>query len=231
MSLDNFRKVWTYKIYPEVSSIPTPPEGFWILWAKSDGFYAKNDNGEEFFMSGYCCQPQLPSSGTANKSRILFGKLGTTGLNSGTTNLNVDGSSTPVIAKIEANSNYDIYITSITLKISDSSVSNSKFGALAELTNGISLTLTESEVSTSLLLNAKTIGQTIGELPNAYKTLLVSYSGNNDLITITSDFSTITNPAGLRIGRGNTDKLELQVNDDLTGLISLEVVVFGYTVV
>lgn len=229
MATDNFRKLWTYKLYPEAATIPTPPLGFWILWAKSDGFYAKNDNGEEFFMAGCCTTPPPPPSGTDNSVQVLLGYLGTTGLDAGTTNQNVDGSTTPVTFKVEANANYDIHITAISVFITDSVIANNKFGDVTGgLTNGIDLKITEDGNTTYLYQGVKTIGELLASNHNPKDNLIVAYESNNDALVVNFDFGNNYKPGGLRIGRGNTDKLEAVVNDDLTMIDNIKIKIFGY---
>ena len=177
--------------------------------------------------------PALPA-GTVNPYQYLAGKLGATGLSSGTVNQNVDGSTTPQEFYVEAAADYDLHIMQITIIIGDGSVTHNKFGAISALTNGWDLLLTEAGVDTGLIVKAKTggelilqsgLGRPFGAGADSFE--LTAYSGALDAQVVTIPIGQFI-PNGLRIGRGSTDRLRAIVNDDLTGLDDLSVYLYGF---
>jgi hypothetical protein len=182
--------------------------------------------------------PEPPAPNTPSHTRLLNGLLGTTGLDSGTTNLNLDGSSTQVVAYAEADTTSDFFVNRLTILIADGTVSNNKFGAISALTNGVTIRSTTSGVTTNLITEAKTSGilmtqagafDTFGSGTTIYK--ITSFSTNNDAQLIPMDLGRIM-PApgtpGLRIGRGTLNRLEILIDDDLQALTNFEIRIMGF---
>ena len=177
-----------------------------------------------------------PPSGTPNKVQYISGLLGSDGLNSGITNQAVNGSIIPQTFYINANSSYDIHILKICIEITGVSCSHSRFGSISEasIVNGWQLKLTENSNITYVANNLKTTGQMLvqfgaNEVFGNSNTvnIIPNYSSNFDGVIIPVDFSRYI-PYGLRIGRGNLDKLESIVRDNLTGIQSFRVGIFGF---
>jgi hypothetical protein len=176
----------------------------------------------------------LPPPGTNSQLRFYSGYLGTTGIDSGTLNANVNGSVTQEKFYLASSLTYDIRITKLLIYIQDGTVSHSGFGALAALTNGIDIVAIEGAEETYLVKSAKTfadlITQTFAERPfggDATSFELSSVSGSEDAQVLPYDLGAII-PNGIRIGRGGIDRLELRVNDNLTALTTFNVRVAGY---
>jgi len=177
-----------------------------------------------------------PPSGTANRVQYISGYLGSTGLSSGTTNQAVNGSTTPQVFYVGANSGYDIHIMRMCIEITGISCTHSRFGNISEsnIPNGWQLKLTENSNVTYIGNNIKTSGEMIVQLGanemfgNANTVNIIpNYKGNEDGVIISVNFSQYVS-YGLRIGRGNSDKLESIVNDNLTGLSNFRVCVIGF---
>jgi hypothetical protein len=176
----------------------------------------------------------LSKSGVPNRARYLTGVLGSTGIDSGTLNMNVDGSVTDQIFYVSSHPDYDIFIQSIILVIADSAVAHSNYGNVSALTNGVDLIFQESGEETFLLKEAKTGGQVLVQsglnVPfgdGATVNELTNWTGTTDAQVIQWPVATFV-PNGLRLGRGNKDRIEFQVHDDLTGLTEHTLRVFGY---
>jgi len=178
--------------------------------------------------------PDVLPSGTPNRFRYLSGKLGTTGLDSGTVNQNVDGSVTPVVFFAEASPDFDMFIMLITIFLGDSGTSLDKFGGLSALSTGWDLFLTESGITTNIVLKAITGGDIIRQ------TGIIEMYGNAVDVNKMTDYNVGLDantailpldrmiPGGFRLGRGMLDRITARVNDNLTGLSDLDVRIFGY---
>ena len=176
----------------------------------------------------------LPEVGVENRYQYFQGRLGSTGLDDGTLNMNVDGSVTPQSFYVKSDVNYDLYINQITIVIADAAVSHNNFGGVNELTNGWDLKLTEAGTETYLIEKAKTGGQVMAQSgfgrpfgTSAEMNELINWSGNADAQIVTLPVGDFV-PGGLRIGRGTNDTLESIVNDDITGLTEMYVYLYGY---
>jgi hypothetical protein len=175
----------------------------------------------------YQDSPPPPVIGTENKRRFLNGYLGTGGLDTGTTNLRVNGLTNNVEAYIEAHPDYDIHIMGISFLIADSAVVHNKFGNVAGLTLGFDVFAVESGVSTYLLKNILTGGQLIAHSGGARvfgtggeSNEIVNWSGNSDAQFVYLDLGAVMPPEGLRIGRGTQDKLVVRIKDNLSQIAS-----------
>jgi hypothetical protein len=171
--------------------------------------------------------PELQPMGSLNRKRIH------TELISG---LNVDGSSTPQIFKVEADNseNYDIYFTRLIITISDGKVSHSKYGAINKLSNGTDIFIVEGGRKTYLVQGATTGGELIVKSgmfspygDGATVCEVSSWSLNDDAQVIVMDLSAIISE-GLRLGRGTFDYIGVQINDDLTALTDHFIQLIGY---
>lgn len=212
----------------------TPPAtGFVRIHAVAGELHIMDSNGVDTPLGDSV--PVAPPSGTENRQQYFFGELGSTGLNSGVTDQSVDGSTTSQTFYIEAEADYDIHITQVTALILDSSVSHNLFGKIANLTTGWDLKWTEDMVATLLVDKARTGGEC--HRTSGFRDMF----GDGSSLNIVPNFASTTDeayiinwrfddfvPNGLRIGRGNSDKLESIVNDDLTSLIEFKVYVYGF---
>lgn len=176
----------------------------------------------------------LENEGALSRYRLLSDLMGVGGLGKGAVSANVDGSSTQQIFKVEASSVFDIRIMKIFIYLEDTTVSHSTFGALSALTNGIDLVLIEGGEETFLIKSAKKfvdlIEQTFCEKPfgsGASAFELTSTTGTQDSWILPFYVDALV-PNGVRIGRRTNDRLELRINDDLTGLTQFRVRVGGY---
>lgn len=236
--LDNMTAITVNRTIQQIpiGSPDTPPDlGQFYLYAKDGGVFQMDSNGAETFL-GESNVPTPPPSGTENTQQYLTGTLGTAGLNSGIINQNVDGSLTPQSFFMESDENYDIYITRLSVIIIDKSVSHNKFGALSALPVGWDLKLVEDGNTTLLAEKAKTCGEAqintffagvFGDSSNI--NVIPNFNdASEDLYTINFQFDRIIPPYGLRLGRGNTGKIESVINDDLEALSFFKVLVGGY---
>lgn len=178
--------------------------------------------------------PVLPNVGEVSRLRYYSALLGSTGGDSGTTNMNVDGSSTAQEFFIAADTDFDIRIMGIVIFLADSSVAHSKFGDLPALSTGFDLKIVESGEETFIIKKAKTGGEIIAQsgLREPYGNDATSFQLSK--VTSITDAQTIFVPIndyvpqGLRIGRGTLDRISAVANDNLTGLTEFSVRILGY---
>lgn len=151
-------------------------------------------------------------------------------------NMNVDGSAITQSFTFDADSNYDIYLMKGILLISDGSIRQSKFGALSKLTNGIDIFVNRNGIDTHLIQNAKTnaecfIQSGAGEAIGAGRTvnIITNFSGSDDVYIVSLPFRKFfPEDRGMRLRRGSVDKLQVNVKDDLTRLVNMQLYIFYY---
>lgn len=209
-----------------------------ILDGKGKGFEAEVSSHHGLSVSEIF--PDLPDTGTKNRYRFYRALLGSTGADSGTTNMNVNGSVTAQEFYIGSHADYDIHIMGIAIVIADDSVVHNRFGNISTttVTSGWDLYLIESDETTYLVENARTSGEVLFQSGffNAYGDAASTWELTNwgPLTTDANDATTIYLPiatwvpVGVRLGRGTDDKLVSVVNDDLTGLTEFYCRVFGF---
>lgn len=173
--------------------------------------------------------PDVPDVGDPNRVRYLKGKLGQTGLDSGNTDLAVDGSLTSVEFFAESDNDFDIHIMSCDVLIADLLVPLNRFGNIAGgLAVGFDLQVIEGGVETFVIEKALTNGEVIIQSGAAWAAVeLPSYLANSNAWVIKVPLSEFV-PGGLRLGRGTKDQFVATVNDDLIDLDLMEVAIFGY---
>lgn len=158
------------------------------------------------------------------------------GKSTGSEDMIVDGSSVAKRFYIEATQDYDIYIKTMSVRISDGSGALDLFGGLTALTNGVSFTwftalegeyVLHDGIKTNLefvRLAPNTAG--IGSGTTAFKADVsgsgdASYLPNIDLQAV---FGT---PWGLRLRKRSNDKISFIVNDALAGLSTFNIIGYG----
>jgi len=149
-------------------------------------------------------------------------------INYGSSAMNVDGSSNPVTFRIGAAAGSRMDVTQVRIGITDNAeMDDSKFGALAALTNGLVLQYTHSGVVYAVG-NVKTNGQ-----------LRLTCSGEYALKAPAGSygFSAVCHLGGqenagvvIRLDGDHEDQIQLIVQDNLTGLTSATALVIGHVV-
>ena len=141
-----------------------------------------------------------------------------------------DGSVNPVdyeILKADGR-DFDFYLQSLILVISDGSQNYSKYGAVNALLNGVDIySVVDGEVN-YLMEKAKTGGEALiwgassmSVIPSNPGTI-TGWSANDDALVIPFDLASLIPPVGglggIRLGRGTKDGIYVTINDNLTGL-------------
>lgn len=159
------------------------------------------------------------------------------GLSSGTNDLRVDGSTTPQRFYISARQDADIFIKTISVRISDAGANLNEFGALAALTNGVSFeyvggttgtVVVQDEIKTNLdFIRLGISTPAIGGGTDAFKADL-SGGGADTYLPVIDLSVTFGFDWGVHLRRGSLDRLQFTVNDDLsTGIDALNIRGFG----
>lgn len=190
--------------------------------------YRAEVNGEGS-LSVSIIERDTPKIGSSSRYQYFSELLGTTGAGSGTTSMNVDGSGTPQEFYAAANQDYDIRINKLVIVLVDGSIAYNKFGAIAALANGFSISLIEAGIETAIIDAASTTGELItkaGEPIN--HTILANFDASNNNAFILEISLDDRVPNGIRIGRGTLDKIKATVSDNLTTNVDLTVRAVGY---
>lgn len=157
-------------------------------------------------------------------------------LNGGGVNVDMvgDGSVTPLHFWITSEELADIIINQIVIVLADNTVATNKFGALAALTNGWELKVTQNGVDTFIIEKAKTGGEILVQsgMNNPFGTggdvnEITMFVGSDDALITTIPLDRYI-PGGLRLTHGTTDKITAIVNDNHIGLTQLRVRCIGY---
>lgn len=176
-----------------------------------------------------------PPIGEVNRYRFFSQLVSSAGDGTGTTNMNVNGLSTSQTFSVNSHKDYDIRVMRTMIYIVDTAVTHAKFGSISSLSNGVDISVFEDNTETFLVQAAKDftdmIQQTFAERPfgataTSFELTDVNTS-NNDGWILPMDIGALV-PGGLRIGRGTKDRFQVEVNDDLTGLVTFTVRVAGY---
>ncbi len=152
----------------------------------------------------------------------------------GTTfDMRVNGSVNNQSFFVQGNSQYDLYIKSLSVVIADVNASLNNFGNLAPLTNGCRLVWIDQEVgeldiNPSIKTNFDFV-RLAGGQPSGVNGPLSNVTGNSEGFIPFLDFQYIFGLQwGIRLRRNTLEKLELTVKDDLSvGLDSFNIIAYG----
>ncbi len=159
------------------------------------------------------------------------------GAASGSNDLRVDGSSTNQDFYICASSEVDIFVKSISVRISDTSAVLNKFGNLTALTNGLEFhystnqlgdVVIQDEIKTNLdFIRIGLSTGAVGDGTSAFRSDL-SGGGADTYLPVIDLAVTFGFPWGLRLKKASTDCIGFVVKDDLsTGIDAFNIKGFG----
>lgn len=193
-----------------------------IIDGTGSGYKAKVNTEHALLVS--TVPNDVPIVGTPNRHRYYSAKLANPTYG---TNMVQDGSVTPIEFTINSNLDYDIHIMRFEVLISDGTLSMSKFGALAALTNGLEVYVQEEGDITYIMQDATTNGEIITQSGGVEYLLLTNYLSNSDAFIIIYNIGNYIEQ-GLRIGRASENKIVCRVRDNVAGIDDLFIRVFGY---
>jgi hypothetical protein len=192
-------------------------------------------NGEGEFAVVVHQHPPIDEDILALPFRQRFTDDGTA---SGSDDMTVDGSGTAAEYSVLASANRDIYIKSISVIIGDGgSPALNKFGELSALSSGVGWTWSSITDGTITLhdgiktnLEFVRLGFSTGAVGDGTSAFLSDVSGGATeksyipQIDLAQQFGL---PWGIRLRKGTTDKMSFIINDDLTGLITMNAIAYG----
>lgn len=153
----------------------------------------------------------------------------------GSSAMNVDGDATPVEFSITAPATNDRYITSVSFLILDAGASINEFANIGILGNGCRLFYNYGSGDTDLDSALKTnfdfvrLCQGAPAFGNGNAAFRVNNASDREEAYIpTLDFTKIAPPFGMLLRAGTTDKLSLEVRDDLSGADTFTATVYGF---
>jgi len=161
----------------------------------------------------------------------------TTGISTGSTDMIVNGATTAVPFYIRANDDFDIYINSISIQISDPGAALDRFGALTALTNGVKFYYFSAETGEYILADAiktnldffrdATGGKDFGDGTGAWKADISGGTGQDTYFPEIDLSERFGLQWGLRIAKGSSTKLVYEVRDNLAGLAVFNIKAYG----
>jgi len=158
--------------------------------------------------------------------------------NGGSSDMAVDGSSTPVEFGVTASPDYDTYLKFVSVNIGDNgSPTLNKFGAITALSNGVAWcwdttdlgsVILESGLKTNLeFIRAAPQTAGIGDGTTAFLAD-VSGGGTEKNYLPQIDLSTLYGGEwGLRLRKGTNDRMFFKVRDNLSSLLTFDIKVTG----
>lgn len=158
------------------------------------------------------------------------------GTPSGSSDMLVDGSVTPVDFFVEAPQTEDLYVTRISFIVVDQNMTLNQFGNIGALTNGLRLFYTdelgEVDIADALQTNFDFVRlcsglPSFGEGTNAFIANNVDFISEG-IIPVLDLKDTFGFRWGLEFRNGSKQKLVLRVRDDITGIDAMNVIVYGF---
>jgi hypothetical protein len=158
--------------------------------------------------------------------------------NNGSNDMLVDGSITPVDFTINASSEYDVYVGTMSVIIADAAATLNKFGNLAALTNGVEIFWETQDkgvvqihegLKTNLDFMRLSGGEpAIGTGADSFKADLSG--GGADAYLPMIDIQDIFGLQwGLRLRKGTTDKIVVRIKDNVSGMDQFDIIAYGIT--
>jgi hypothetical protein len=208
-----------------------------IIDGHGSGQIAKVDDG------GYLRVQPAPFPPVDDRdTQIIFREFLTLNGNGTTSDMRVNGITAPQLFYIQAQPEFDIYITSLSFLLADTDVSPvlEEFGALTALTNGVRLYYEDSngeiDIAGSLKSNFEIIRLCQGTpafgsgADGFFAEAVTSGAGNQFAIIPILNFQTIFGfQYGLRLRSSTTNRLVLSVRDNIsTGLDAFNIIAYGF---
>lgn len=153
----------------------------------------------------------------------------------GSNDMAVDGSVNFVDFAVRASNDYDIWVKTIKIIVSDAGATLAEFGNLAELTNGVDFVRVSNQsgerpIKTGLKTNLDLVrmgnGPAFGTGTNAFKADISGGGGDSYLIDIFID-QLFGFRDGVRLKKGTTEALIFRIRDNLSTVTRFEADAYG----
>ncbi len=178
----------------------------------------------------------FPPFGVRQNVRPFRQFLTIDGTPGGSNDMLVDGSVTPVDFFVTAQQEADLYIIRLSFIVTDQNMTLNQFGNIGALANGVRLFYTdelgEVDIATSLQTNFDFVRLCSG-LPSFGDGTSAFIANNVDFISegiipILDLKDTFGFRWGLELRNGSMQKVVLTINDDITGIDAMNVIVYGF---
>lgn len=155
---------------------------------------------------------------------------------SGSSDMLVDGSTTPIDFNIQASDEFDLFITSISVFIQDQNATLALFGALPALTNGVQFgyftdvfgeQIIQDEIKTNL--DFIRLGQRtppIGGGTTAFRAD-VTGAGADSYLPLIDISETFDMTSGLRLRKGTNDRIFFKIRDNVSTMDTFNIRGYG----
>lgn len=210
-----------------------------ILDGTGKGYYAKVDQYNTLWVRDLgippTTDPDNPSAGLGDIQKVYREYLTLNG-NGTTIDMRVVGSlASPSLFYVSAESNFDIYITSLSFVIVDANLTLAQFGNIGALTNGLNLYYEDQNGTTFIGQNLKTNFEIIrlsqgnpawGDPTGAF--IANNVAGASEGVLPILDFRKVFGlPYGIRLGAGTSNKLVLEIRDNVSGVDQFDIIAYG----
>jgi len=171
--------------------------------------------------------PAVPSLDITDWSQHLFAlRMDSVGDGTGSTDMAVDGSVSPVIFRLKPAVGHELWITKIVVMFADQgSIDSGAWGNGITMTNGIAMVL----VNDGTLVPATNFNiKDVGDLASLTFNVEEHTWGSGDSVLV-SRYTPGRSTQGLYLSDATNDEFQVVINDDLTGLSRQYVTCRGIT--
>ena len=194
------------------------------------GNTAEVDNDKELIVTSRGYPP------TGEQKVLPFRQyLTSDGTEGGSSDMRVDGSSTPQDFYIGSHSAQDLYITYLSFVIADAGAVLNEFGSLSALSNGGTIFYERSDQTVTIADELQTnfdyvracLGNpSFGDGAAAFRANNVS--GNSEAYIPVLDLTKILPPYGIKLDAATTQRLVHRVNDNVSNLDQFDCIAYGF---
>jgi len=185
---------------------------------------------------GFLFTQEAPYPPSSEETKITVYREFLTLNNDGTTtDMRVDGSTASQIFYINAEPDFDIYITTVSFLIADAGASLNEFGGITALANGCRFYYEDNNgeinIGTSLTSNFEFVrlcqgNPSFGGGNSAF--LANNVVGPSEAFIPVFDFRNFGFKWGLKLAASSQNRLVLEINDDVTSIDGFNAVAYGF---
>ena len=185
---------------------------------------------------GFLFTQEAPFPPASEETKITVYREFLTLNNDGTTtDMRVNGSTTPQSFFINAEPDFDVYITTVSFLIADAGAALNEFGGIVALTNGCRFYYEdvngEINIGTRLVSNFEFVrlcqgNPSFGGGNSAF--LANNVVGSSEAFIPVFDFRNFGFKWGLKLAAGTNNRLILEVNDNVTAIDAFNAIAYGF---
>lgn len=185
---------------------------------------------------GFLYTQEAPFPPVGDDTKITIYREFLTLNNDGTTNdMRVNGSTTPRRFFINAEPNFDVYITTVSFLIADAGAQLVEFGGISALANGCRFYYEDSNgeinIGTNLTSNWEFVRLCLGQpaFGNGNSAFLANnVIGTSEAFIPVFDFRNFGFKWGLKLFAGTNNRLVLEINDNVTAIDAFNATAYGF---